>query len=211
VTDRFDIQVHLVDPDFRQDDKKKEKSVSPRSLIIIYIGFGKGKTTAAVGLAVRAAGAGKKVLFCQLVKTRKARQSGEWPQSSEISVLKKIKGITVKVLGKGFVGILGDTKKRVLHLKAARSALLWLRKQMRSQKFEVIIADELISALELRLVKLIDIKKLIKLARQKKITLALTGHNKYNDLIKQADLVTEMKMIKHPYYQGRLGEKGIDF
>src|SRR3990167_7305458 len=125
-------------------------------LVVIYIGDGKGKTTAAVGLAVRAAGAGKKVLFTQFVKAATAKESGEWPLSSEIGILKKTKNVTVKVLGRGFVGILGDRKA----------------------KFDA---------------------------------LALTGHDKYAPLVKAADLVTEMKMIKHPYYKGILAKLGIDY
>src|SRR5438552_3841207 len=117
-----------------------------KGLAIIYIGDGKGKTTAAVGLAVRAAGAGKRVLFCQFVKAAEANQSGEWPLSSEIESLKSISNITVKVLGKGFVGILGDTKNREEHIEAAREGLNWLKSQIESKAFEVIIADELITA-----------------------------------------------------------------
>ncbi|MDP3993984.1 MAG: cob(I)yrinic acid a,c-diamide adenosyltransferase, partial [Candidatus Doudnabacteria bacterium] len=177
----------------------------------IYIGSGKGKTTAAVGLAVRAAGAGMRVAFNQFVKSAKATESGEWPLSSEIAVLKSIKNIHVKVLGKGFVGILGDRKKRAEHRQAAEAGLKLLQKQIKSGRFDLIIADELISALELKLLTLREIRKTIKLAKANLTAFALTGHNKYNDLIKDADLVTEMKMIKHPYYKGILAKAGIDY
>src|SRR5262245_2046126 len=96
-------------------------------ITIIYIGDGKGKTTATVGLAVRAAGAGKKVLFCQFVKAAEAKESGEWPLSSEIAVLKSTPGISVQVLGKGFVGILGDKKQKEEHITAAKQGLAWLK------------------------------------------------------------------------------------
>lgn len=180
-------------------------------LIIIYIGSGKGKTTAAVGLAVRAAGAGMRVAFGQFVKAAKSTQSGEWPLSSEIAVLKAIKNIKVHVWGRGFVGILGDRKKREEHRKAARAGLKLLQKQIKSRRFDVIIADELISALELNLLSLREIRKTIKLAKANLAAFALTGHNRYDDLIKDADLVTEMKMVKHPYYQGILAKAGIDY
>ena len=182
-----------------------------RGLVIIYIGSGKGKTTAAVGLAVRAAGAGMRVAFDQFVKSVKATEPGEWPLSSEIAVLKDIKNIKVHVWGRGFVGILGDRKKRREHEKAAREGLKLLQKQIRSGRYDIIIADELISALELNLLSLREIKKTIKLAKENLTAFALTGHNKYNDLIKDADLVTEMKMIKHPYYKGILAKAGIDY
>lgn len=186
--------------------------MSNQGLIIIYIGDGKGKTTASVGLAVRAAGAGKKVLFCQFVKAGAEKPSGgEWPKSSEIDILEKTPNVAVKILGKGFVGILGDQKAKAEHQGAAQEGLTWLKNEIQSKKFEVIIADELISALELDLVTIEDIKEVFALAREHIGALAVTGHNKYNDLIDDADLVTEMKMIKHPYYKGILAKKGIDF
>ncbi len=183
----------------------------PKGLIIIYIGDGKGKTSAAVGLAVRAAGAGKKVLFCQFVKAAEAHESGEWPPSSEIAVLKSIANITVKILGKGFVGILGDNKAHAEHEKAATYGLGWLKSEIESRKYDVVIADELISAIEAELITQETVKELIDFAHDKLEALALTGHNKYNLLIDTADLVTEMKMIKHPYYQGRMAQRGIDY
>lgn len=179
-------------------------------LVIIYIGNGKGKTTAAVGLAVRAAGAGKKVLFAQFVKASRARERGEWPLSSEIPILKGIKNITVRVLGKGFVGILGDSKLHSVHARAAASGLAWLKQQIESGRYDVIVADELISALELKLLSVSQIKALFGLKGNFE-ALALTGHKKYNELVKAADLVTEMKMVKHPYYQGLVAQRGIDF
>lgn len=182
-----------------------------KGLIIIYIGDGKGKTTAAVGLAVRAVGAGKRVLFCQFVKAAAANESGEWPLSSEIAVLKSIPGITVQVLGRGFVGILGDQKDKEVHAEAAREGLNWLKSKLESGEFDLVIADELISAIEVELLTVAEVLAVITLARQNLIPLALTGHNKYNELLDAADLVTEMKMVKHPYYQGRLAEKGIDY
>ncbi|MDP3741443.1 MAG: cob(I)yrinic acid a,c-diamide adenosyltransferase [bacterium] len=178
-------------------------------LKIIYIGDGKGKTTAAVGLAVRAAGAGKRVLFAQFVKAASATKSGEWPLSSEIAPLSKIKNITVKVLGRGFVGILGDTKAHQEHLGAAKLGYKWLTDQIKSKKYDVVIADELISAIEVKLLSVAEVKKLFRLSGIE--AMALTGHNKYKELIDSADLVTEMKMVKHPYYKGILAARGIDY
>lgn len=185
--------------------------MSQKGLIIIYIGDGKGKTTAAVGLAVRAAGAGKRVLFCQFVKAAEAKGSGEWPKSSEINLLEKTPNISVKILGQGFVGILGDKKAHKEHEKAALEGLTWLKSQIESGEFDVVIADELISAIELDLITVNQVEQLLDLAREKLAAFALTGHNKYNELMEAADLVTEMKMIKHPYYRGRLAERGIDY
>ena len=182
-----------------------------KGLIIIYIGDGKGKTSAAVGLAVRASGAGKKVLFCQFVKAREVKEPGEWPFSSEIASLKKLPGITVEVLGKGFVGILGDKKQHEEHVKAAREGLEWLKKEIEAQKYEVVIADELISAIEVKLLSVGEVLEIMEFAREKVAAFALTGHNKYNELLEAADLVTEMTMLKHPYYKGILAQRSIDY
>lgn len=179
------------------------------SLKIIYIGDGKGKTTAAVGLAVRAAGAGKRVLFAQFVKAARATKSGEWPLSSEIAILKKIKNITVKILGRGFVGILGDTKAHREHVRAANVGYKWLASQIKSRRYDVVIADELISAIEVRLLTVRQVRALFRLSDIE--ALVLTGHNNYKELTERADLVTEMKMLKHPYYKGILAKRGIDF
>ncbi len=181
-------------------------------MIIIYIGDGKGKTTAAVGLAVRAAGAGKKVLFCQFVKAAEAKESGEWPLSSEIKVLQSIPNIVVKVLGKGFVGILGDTKQKQEHVQAAAEGLKWLWGEIESGKYNVVIADEIVSAIEVGLLTEAEVLEIAKFASAKVVeAFAMTGHNKYNVLLDAADLVTEMKMIKHPYQEGHLAKRGIDY
>jgi cob(I)alamin adenosyltransferase len=173
-----------------------------KGLTIIYIGDGKGKTSAAVGLAVRAAGTGMRVLFLQFVK-------GDWI-SGERKVLEDTPGITVKILGKGFVGILGDKKPLVEHVKAALDALEQSRQALVSKNFDLVILDEAISAIESKLLTVDDILNLIKI-KPASVHLCLTGHKRIKKLINAADLVTEMKMIKHPYYKGILAQKGIDF
>src|SRR3989344_9613601 len=152
-----------------------------KGLVIVYIGDGKGKTTAAVGLAVRAAGAGKRVLFCQFVKAATATASGEWPLSSEIEILKGTSGVTVQILGRGFVGILGDTKDKEVHKTAAQEGLEWLQLALKSGDYDLVIADELITGVEVELLTVAEILGVIQLAREKMIPLALTGHNKYNE------------------------------
>src|SRR3989344_2399728 len=135
------------------------KMTMTKGLVIVYIGDGKGKTTAAVGLAVRAAGAGKRVLFCQFVKAATATESGEWPLSSEIEILKSIPCITVKILGRGFVGILGDTKDKEIHKTAAQEGLEWLQLSLKSGDYDLVIADELISAIEVEILTVAHAKR----------------------------------------------------
>ena len=171
-------------------------------LTIIYIGDGKGKTSAAAGLAIRAAGTGFKVLYLQFVK-------GDWP-SGEREVLGNLPNVDVKLMGRGFVGILGDRKPIEEHVKAAKNAMNESIKALKSKKYDLVILDEAISAIESDLLTVDDVVKIIK-SKPKTTHLCLTGHKRIKKLIDMADLVTEMKMIKHPYYKGILAQRGIDY
>lgn len=171
-------------------------------LTIIYIGNGKGKTSAAAGLAIRAAGSGFRVLYLQFVK-------GDWP-SGEREVLRTLPNVEVKLMGRGFVGILGDRKPFQEHVAAAQKAMKESIKALKSRKFDLVILDEAISAIESKLLTIDDVGKIIK-SKPKEIHLCLTGHKRIKKLIDLADLVTEMKMIKHPYYKGILAQRGIDY
>jgi cob(I)alamin adenosyltransferase len=173
-----------------------------KGLTIIYIGDGKGKTSAAAGLAVRAAGTGFRVLYLQFIK-------GDWP-SGERQVLASLPNVEVKLMGLGFVGILGDRKPREAHVKAARKAMDEGIKALKSRKYDLVVLDEAISAIESDLLTVDDVFKIMQ-AKPRKVHLCLTGHKRIKKLIDAADLVTEMKMIKHPYYKGILAQRGIDF
>lgn len=197
-----------------------EFSVEPKGLVIAYIGAGKGKTTAAMGMAARAAGAGMDVFILQFVKAKKEtgnnKEKGEWPLSSEIdffnavSYPSSIGSIENQQMGLGFVGILGDEKARQEHVREALQGLERARELMFSGRYQLLVLDELISALEVKLIEERDIVDLIKL-KPKDMHLVLTGHNKYPKILALCDLVTEMKMIKHPYYKGILAQRGIDY
>ena len=172
-----------------------------KGITIVYIGDGKGKTSAAAGLACRAAGTGFKVLYLQFVK-------GDWP-SGEREALAKL-GVEVKMLGRGFVGILGDRKPIEEHIKAAIKAKAESIKALQSKKYDLVVLDEALSAVESKLLSEEDILEIMD-AKPEKVHLCMTGHKRWKKVIKRADLVTEMKMIKHPYYQGILAQRGIDF
>ncbi|MBI4049359.1 MAG: cob(I)yrinic acid a,c-diamide adenosyltransferase [Candidatus Doudnabacteria bacterium] len=171
-------------------------------MTIIYIGDGKGKTSAAAGLAIRAAGTGMKILFAQFVK-------GDWP-SGERKILENLPNVTVKLMGRGFVGILGDRKPFAEHVRAAKAGLKFLLAALKSKKYDLVIADEAISAIESKLLSIYDVYTLI-YTKPQSVHLCLTGHKRIKKLIDAADLVTEMKMIKHPYYKGILAQRGIDY
>lgn len=198
----------------------KEFSDKPKGLVICYIGAGKGKTTAAMGMAVRASGDGKNVFILQFVKakagTSDKRQDGEWPVSSEITFFDnvsyghKIGRINNEQVGLGFVGILGDKKEKDIHIRAALKGVERAREIILSGEYQLVILDEIISALEVGLLEERDILDLIKI-KPELMHLVITGHNHYPKILKQCDLVTEMKMIQHPYYKGILAQKGIDY
>lgn len=178
-----------------------------RGLTIAYIGNGKGKTTAGVGVATRAAGYGWKVLFFQFYK------SPDWP-SGEREALQKLK-VEVEVHGQGFVGILGDRKPLAQHKAAAKKALARAWVQINSGKYKLVVLDEIISCLEQKLFPVSAIVAMLKNRAAspiaKNVHVVMTGHEKFPALLKLCDVVTEMKMVKHPYYKGFIAVKGIDY
>src|SRR5690606_22980016 len=103
-----------------------------------------------------------------------------------------------------------DKKPISVHKAAAHAGLKEAKKILKSKKFEVVILDELLSAYEEKLIKLSDVESVIA-AKPKDIHLVITGHKLPARLKKKADLITEMKMIKHPYYSGILAQRGIDY
>lgn len=173
-----------------------------KGLVILYTGEGKGKTTAALGLVLRAVGYKRKCLIVQFGKV--------W-FTGELEGVKKLKPF-VKFIqgGKGFVKILGDKLPLKEHKEAALKTFEVLYKEVIKGKWDVVVADEIVGAsssgvlLESLVVKLITDKP-------KGSDLILTGHHASKKLIQMADLVTEMKSIKHPFEQGILAKKGIDF
>ena len=174
-----------------------------------------------MGLAARAAGAGMNVCILQFVKAKKpkpgkTRQTGEWPISNEFNYFdaktksKDLGKIDYAQLGSGFVGILGDKKERKTHIIAAKEGLAMARKIIKSGKYQLVILDELISALEL---KLLTEKEILSLIKNKPLALhlAYTGHDHFDRIVSVSDLVSDIVMIKHPYYSGMLAQRGIDY
>jgi cob(I)alamin adenosyltransferase len=204
--------------------QNKAAKLARKGLNIFYYGKGKGKTTAAMGVAVRAAGAGMDVFILQFVKAKAPKkgsrlQSGEWPISSEIIFFQetkklakdaKIGKVVSEQVGVGFVGILGDKKERKIHIDEAKRGMKRAKEIIASDKYDLVIMDELISALELDLLKEKEILALIK-SKPKHTHLIYTGHDAFDKIIEESDLASEINMIKHPYYQGILAQRGIDF
>ncbi|MFH1594208.1 MAG: cob(I)yrinic acid a,c-diamide adenosyltransferase [Candidatus Omnitrophota bacterium] len=167
-------------------------------LVQVYTGNGKGKTTAAIGLAIRASGAGLKVYIMQFIKAK---------IYSEIKALALLDNITVEQCGLGCF-IRGKPKKS--DLEAAKRGLEKARRRVVSGKFDVIILDEINIALSLGLIRERDAKGLIN-AKPKYAEMVLTGRYCPKSLIERADLVTEMRELKHPYQRGIKARRGIEF
>lgn len=171
-------------------------------MVILYTGEGKGKTTAALGLVLRAVGYKKKCLIVQFGKS--------W-FTGELVGIKKLSPL-VKIIqgGKGFLDILGSKVSKDEHKKAASEAYDILYKEVMSGKWDVVVADEIVGAVSSGVLALNQAVKLIK-SKPIGLDLVLTGHYANKKLIQMADLVTEMQEVKHPFQKGILAKKGIDF
>ena len=174
-----------------------------KGLVIVYTGGGKGKTSAALGLVLRAVGYNHKVCMVQFVK-------GSWHYGELDSAKRLAPEFEMITAGKGFVGILDDKSPREEHVKAANDTLMISREKIASGKFDVVILDEINYAIQLELLKLYDVIDLIK-SKPAELDLVLTGNHAAKEVIELADLVTEMKEIKHPFKSGLKAKKGIDF
>jgi len=177
--------------------------MSGKGLVIVYTGGGKGKTSAALGLVLRAVGYNHKVCMVQFVK-------GSW-HSGELDSAKRLEPeFELITTGKGFVGILDDKSPREDHVKAAYETLMVGKEKILSGKYNVVILDEINYAIQLDLIKLNDVLDIIK-SKPSELDLVLTGNHATKEIIELADLVTEMKEIKHPFKSGIKAKKGIDF
>ena len=177
--------------------------MSQKGLVIVYTGGGKGKTSAALGLVLRAVGYNHKVCMVQFVK-------GSWHYGELDSAKRLAPEFELVTAGKGFVGILDDKSPREEHVKAANDTLAISKEKIMSGKFDVVILDEINYAVQLELLKIDDVIDLIK-SKPAELDLVLTGNHAAKEVIEIADLVTEMKEIKHPFKSGIKAKKGIDF
>lgn len=172
-------------------------------LTIVYTGKGKGKTTAALGIALRAAGYEKKICMIQFIK-------GSWHYGEMNSSKKLEPSFEMIAAGKGFVGIIDDKSPIEEHEKIAKEAMKISQSKIKSENYDVVILDEINYAINLGLVDLKDVMELIK-SKPIDLDLVLTGNYAKDEILQVADLVTEMKEIKHPFQKGRKAKKGIDF
>jgi len=177
-----------------------------KGLVQIYTGDGKGKTTAAFGLALRAAGQGNKVLIYQFLKP-KSLDIGERFALQLGAVKIRVEALDVEWdMEKSF-----KDEKQVVKAKSAISEALERLAQTAEKKFyDCIILDEIVFCLSKGLAKLEDIKDLVK-RKDPAVEIVMTGRGATKELIDMADLVTEMKNIKHPFDKGIEARQGIEF
>lgn len=173
-------------------------------MIFVFTGRGKGKTTSAIGQAIRALGQNKRVLIIQFIK-------GPDFNTGEEKILKKLtSGFSLIQGGKGFVGIMGDKLTKSTHKKAAQETFQKAKKAIFSGKYDLIILDEVNVALSLKLVNLKEFSALLRKVPSQ-LDLILTGRGAPKQIIKIADLVTDFREIKHYYQRGIKAKKGREY
>ena len=190
-------------------------SETPRGLrgqVLLYTGEGKGKTTAAFGIVLRAVGRGWKVSMIQFTKM------GEWPKGQplgEISGAARLApDFEVISTGIGFVNIFGDPYTFEEHRDAAQKGLALAREKIQSGAFELVILDEILGAVDQGQVDLEQVLELIE-TKPHAVNLLLTGHDAQkrflDKLLPVVDLATEMVKLKHPFDEGHQARRGLDY
>jgi cob(I)alamin adenosyltransferase len=173
---------------------------SEQGQIHVYTGDGKGKTTAALGLALRAAGHGLRVEVIQFMKG--------WPGYGELEAVRWLPTVTIHPWGRA--GWVHPDQPEEEDYELASQALSYARERMLSGEVDLAVLDEVNVALDYGLVSL---EALLEVLDEKpgSVTLVLTGRNAHAEVLRRADLVTEMRKIKHPYDRGVKACRGLEF
>jgi cob(I)alamin adenosyltransferase len=174
-----------------------------KGLIIVYTGPGKGKTTAALGAALRAVGQGLRVLMVQFIK-------GSW-HYGELDAAEMLgkERFTILPMGRGFVKV-GEEKPDPEDVRRVEEAWQFASEKLASGEYDLVILDEINYAISYRM---LDPEKVAQALRTKPemVHVILTGRNAHPAITEVADLVTEMREVKHPYQKGILAQRGIDY
>lgn len=171
-----------------------------RGLIQVYTGEGKGKTTAALGLALRAAGHGLRVEIVQFMKG--------WPGYGELKAVDWLPTVAIHPFGRD--GWVHPTRAEPEDFARAAEALAFARQVLGAGAVAILILDEINVALDYGLLDLEDVLDLLD-GKPPAVELILTGRNAHSEVIRRADLVTEMRKVKHPFNQKIRGRQGIEF
>jgi cob(I)alamin adenosyltransferase len=181
-------------------EARKARATQEKGLIIVHTGAGKGKTTAALGLAFRALGQGMKIGIVQFIK-------GALPTGEAALAARLAPALEMHTMGDGFTW---NTQDRDKDIASARKAWDQARTLMRDNSFDLVILDELNVVIKH---DYLPLEEVLQELRHKRLMLhvVVTGRNARDELLDLADLVTEMKLIKHPYRAGVKAQKGVEF
>lgn len=185
------------DPVARSD--AQAQAPPPPGLLLVYTGNGKGKTTAALGLAWRALGRGLAVAVIQFIK-------GKW-KTGERLFAERLPGLTFLVMGRGFTWDSDDLSR---DRQAAQEAWARAAALIAAGQHPVVILDELTYVINYGFVALDDVLAVVR-GRPAQVHVVVTGRNAPEALIAAADLVTEMRSVRHPFEQGRKAQIGVDY
>ena len=174
-----------------------------KGLLIVYTGPGKGKTTCALGTAFRAVGQGLRVLMVQFIK-------GSW-HYGELDAAKMLGDdkFEIRPMGRGFVKI-GGAETDPEDIRLAEECWETGREAIYSEKYDLVILDEINYVISYKMLDAAKVAEALK-GRPEVVHVICTGRNAHPLLVEQADLVTEMKEVKHPYTKGILAQRGIDY
>ncbi len=174
-----------------------------KGLVIVFTGNGKGKTSAALGVALRCCGHHMYVSLVHFIKTPAI--SGEERAAERLRP-----EFEIVSFGRGFVKHLGDNLPFSEHQKAAAEALAAARQRMNSGSWDVVVLDEINNAVSLGLLEIGEVLDLLR-SKPAALHVILTGRDAHSDIIALADMVTEMNDIKHPFENGTPAQRGIDY
>ncbi len=177
-------------------------NVLKNGLIIVFTGNGKGKTTAAMGQALRAVGQGLKVLMLQFIK-------GTWDYGELVSVKKLDPDFRIKPLGKGFIRSKSKLKDNEA-IENINQSWEQAENEILSDEYDMVILDEINYVIDFGLLPVDKMLTLLE-KKPKRLHIILTGRNAHEKVIERADLVTEMTEVKHQYSKGIKAQKGIEF
>ncbi|MDH3453960.1 MAG: cob(I)yrinic acid a,c-diamide adenosyltransferase [Desulfuromonadales bacterium] len=175
----------------------------PYGLVVVITGNGKGKTTSAMGMALRASGHGLKTCIIQFMKGD--LYTGEWDGVKLLDGL-----VELHATGMGFCGIQGNPFTHAEHRVSAQAAVALARAKMASGDFQIVILDEINNALKLKLVDLEQVLELVK-GKPRLMHLVMTGRDAHPDVVALADTVSEVCEVKHAYQKDIEPQPGIDY
>ena len=182
--------------------RREDYRENTKGLLMVNTGDGKGKTTAALGVLVRASGRGMNCCLIQFMKSKNDRYG-------EHEALEKL-GIEVHTMGDGFTW---DTQDPAQDIKTSRETWDLCVEKMRSGDYDLLVFDEIVYVLDYKFLDVAEVLDEVKEIRsqQSHLHIIMTGRNAPPELVEAADLVTEMKEIKHPFHAGIYAQQGIEF